>query len=130
MDILKVYFNDDDGKCRSLEFATSSWYHKPVIISAIAYKLQYYCNIRFLFACSSKYGYRQFPIEQSKNFPVHCLDFSYYKDKLPWIVAEFNDFADFNVYSPREFFNYIQILKDVWPDLFVDMIGKSELVSL
>lgn len=31
MDILTVFFNGDDGKCKSLESATSSWYHKPVI---------------------------------------------------------------------------------------------------
>lgn len=122
MDILKVFFNSDDGKLKSLEFATSSWYHKPEIISAIAYKLQYYCNISFLFVCSSKYGCKQFSVKQSKSFPVNSIDFSYYKDKLPWIFAEFNDFADTRPYSPRLFFKFTQVLKDEWPDLFIDKI--------
>ena len=124
MDILKVFFNGEDGKCKSLEFATSSWYHKPQIISAIAYQLQFYCNISFMFVCSSKYGCSQFPIKQSKSFPVHCLDFSYYKDKLPWVVPEFNDFADTKIYSPKEFFKYIEVLKNTWPDLFIDKISS------
>lgn len=123
MDILRVYFEGDDGKCKSLEFATSSWYHKPKIISAIAYSLQYYCNLTFLFVTSTKYGCAQFSVKQSMSFPVHCLNFAYYKDKLPWVVPEFNDYAKSGDFSPSKYFQYDKVLKETWPDLFVDNIG-------
>lgn len=126
MDILEVYFIGEDGKCKSLQFATSSWYHKPEIISSIAFKLQHYCNIRFLFATSSKYGCRQFPVRQFRSFPVYCLDFVDYKTELPWIVPEFNDFASVE-FNPTDLIKNLKILKDTWPSLFVDEFLVSEL---
>lgn len=122
MDIIRVYFNGDDGKVKEFSFACSSWYHKPKIISAIAYALQISCNQEFLFATSTKYGCAQFPVSQSKSFPVHNLTFLFYKKGLPWLVAEFNDYADFKPFVKRQYFKFDHVLKCDFPDLCIDVL--------
>lgn len=123
MDILRVYFNGDDGKAKEFEFAMPSWYHKPKIISAVAFQLQYYLNRKFLFATSTKYGCSQFPVIQSKAFPVHNLLFAYYKKGLPWLTPEFNDCASHVVFEPRKFFKFNDILKNEFPEYCIDKIN-------
>ena len=89
MDIITVFLSDRS----TVTVATSSWYHKPKILSAIAFQLEYFLRSKILFVASSKYGCRQFLPYQSISFPVNGFDKCDYKEGLPWLTPEFNDCA-------------------------------------
>lgn len=96
MDIITVfYFSPDSCIEKREQYASSSWYHKPAILSSIAAWFDKHAPSGLLvaFVCSSKYGCKQFEPVQSKSYPVHNLDKICYKQDLDWIVPEFNDNA-------------------------------------
>ena len=83
MEVLTLHFAN--GSTRQV--AVSDWYCKPAILGSLA------CRFGVLFITSDKYGCRQFCQRWSSSYPVHNIEFLDYKERLPWIVIEFNSNA-------------------------------------
>lgn len=83
MEVLTFYFSKDEKR----EVAVSDWYCKPAILRGLAQRFG------ALFVLTNKYGCRQFTPRWSSSYPIHNIEFIDYKERLPWIVIEFNSFA-------------------------------------